>query len=351
MGEPPVTRPRTIRLLRLPLLVAAAAGAGWLASVQWFERHVPRAVIPVGAGQRGKFAGNLVFAPDGAVAATIAGVAPGPNEPLAVRLWDCRTGKLRAELLRCDQEGLPSVDFSFDTKLIRVRLQKPDEVRARAESGKKRRKAGSVCWNVESAIECDADEPFRPVRGDCPPWDDQPGWRFWRLRSLPPRDYAPAANAWVFLGDDRLRILFAGDRDARRIVDTPWGSDTIFAVSPDATQLVMNGPPRTRRGPPWLVRVWNWLDPEFGGPSSIDKTVTHVVDVADGSKIVSWEGPYVRRYQFSPDGRTLAVIGDEQTAFYDAPFRGPWPLRLATALGAGAATFLVGRVIRRRGHP
>jgi hypothetical protein len=206
-----------------------------------------------------------------------------------------------------------------------------------------------MCWDVESAARCDPDEPFRPFSCECSPPEDAVKDEFPKYLSFRAEECAPTANAWIYLANDGLRIAFAGDRSSRRIADAPWGPMTWFAVSPDATQLVMNGPPRSPRRWTWFRRLQDWLDPERAGKYDMAKAETFVVDVTDGRVIACWPSPYVDQYRFSPDGRSLAVLAADRTTFYDVPFHEPLLQRLGIGLGTGIVVFVLSRAVLSAG--
>jgi hypothetical protein len=334
-----VTRPRTIRLLQVVLLVA---GAVWLTTAIWLEGPPPRAVIPVTSTRfGGSLAVGLAFAPSGMVVATAARDGSSPGDPLAVRLWDCDTGRLRAELFRSGERHLEKLEFSSDGKRLRAMFAKAD--------------VAAVCWDVASATECD---PGELLLSDFSPPDKEIG------RTPPPSTYLPSAshdartaNGWAFLSNGRIWIESDGDDSPRKIVDTPWGLKTNFAISPDGTQLVLNGPPSASLVGPWLERGRRWLGLRATDRYSPDKAVTRVVDVASKKEVLSWPTPFADYYKFSPDGRTLAVVNANRIAFYDAPLHFPWLRKLT--LGSGVVIFLAGCLIlgrkswlfRRRHHP
>jgi hypothetical protein len=135
--------------------------------------------------------------------------------------------------------------------------------------------------------------------------------------------------------------------------------NTPFAISPDGTQLVLDGPPLTALDWQLLKRVRRWLGLEPTGLTSPDRTVTRVVDVGTKKEIVSWPTPYADFYKFSPDGRTLAMVDADRIAFYDAPLHDPWLRKLTLGFGVSVGTFLAGWLILggkpwifwRRRHP
>jgi hypothetical protein len=343
MGETSVTQPRTIRLL---LVVLLAAGSVWLSAAVWLEGPAPRAVIPV-TSKRWAIEEGLAFAPSGPVVATATLASSGSDGlPSTVRLWDCDTGKLRAEFCY-GERWLRKLEFSSDGKRLRATFAKFETVGALPD--------GTVCWDVASATECDPS-----LFNFSPPDQDI---NFLLLPDISPlRDasrYTRTANGWVFLSNGGIWIKSGGDSSPRKIADATWGVTTPFAVSPDGTQLVLNGPPRTSLDWKWVDRAGRWLGLEPVGVHSPDRAVTRVIDLASKKEIVSWPTPYADEYKFSPDGRTLAVVDANGTTFYDAPLHYPWPRKLMLGLGVGVVTFLAGWIIlggkpwlfRRRRQP
>jgi hypothetical protein len=334
MGETPVTRPRTIRLLRVLLILLVVVGAGWLTAAIWMEGPAPRAVIPV-TSKRWAIVEGLAFAPSGPVVATATLASSGSDGlPSTVRLWDCDTGKLRAEFCY-GERWLRKLEFSSDGKRLRATFAKFETVGALPD--------GTVCWDVASATECDPSlcnfsPPDREVNQIALP-DISP------LRDA--SAYTRTANGWIFFSSGGIWTKSDGDRSPRKIADATWGVTTPFAVSPDGTQLVLNGPPRSSLDWKWVDHAGRWLGLEPVGVHSPDRAVTRVIDVASKKEIVSWPTPYADEYKFSPDGRTLALTDANGTTFYDAPLHFPWLRKLILELGVGAGTLLGGWLILR----
>jgi hypothetical protein len=346
-------RSRRLRMFCVILPAAVAVSLGWLAPARWLKTPAPRAVIPVGAEHGVRFVAGAVFAPSGSLFATIcADPADGhpPSEgstPQVIRLWDCDTGESRAELLRPGENQLVTVEFSSDGKRVRVHVREFTKSPLGAGYDLAAFKDSSRCWDTESLTECDPNEPFQPFSEGSWPLNEALDSEMSRMQlACSPTDSAPRADAVAFLSNKHeLRLVIAGEHSSRKIADAPRGRDTEFAISPDAKQFVMNTPPHTSTGWSFVDRVWHWLDPTLDPPDpdadedEPSDTVTYAADVASGRVVACWKTPHVFRYRFSPDGRTLAVVSAEQTAFYDAPLREPWARRLAAGLAAGAVTF------------
>jgi hypothetical protein len=358
-------RSRRIRLFCATLLAAGAVGLGWLVPARWLKAPVPRAVIPEGTGDRLFFsAAPTIMAPFGSVVVTVSGAAPPPYgngqenraRTNAIRLWDGDTGKLRAELLRFGEKQFPwAVQISTDGKRLRVLVADL----ALTDGGVAGRPNGTDrCWDLETATECDAKEPFAVT--PFADWDlfEGPDSDVSNLQvGCSPMSYARNSKALAFLAADGLRVAFAGERHSRKIVDTPGGRDPVFArrrdamfaLSPDAGQLVVYGLPHLSSDWPLVDRVRRWLDPAAQEPDPTDdedepgdpSPYTYVADVTGRRVVACWPTSQVRGYFFSADGRTLGVVSAEQTALYDAPLREPWLERLAIGLAAGTATFLL----------
>jgi hypothetical protein len=360
-------RSRRIRLFCAALLAAGAVGLGWLVPARWLKAPVPRAVLPVGSDERGFFSSGTVLQPFGSAAVTVS-QGPADAEGQAnhsLRLWDGDTGKLRAELFRCGEGQFPDgIEFSVDGKLLRVFIvdlnlpgPEPNDIGfGQIQKGMYR------CWDVETATECDAKGPFPPVSFWNWDWLADPDSDVSNLQpGCTPMSFARSAKALAFLAADGLRVAFAGERHSRKIVDTPGGRDPIFArrrdamfaLSPDAGQLVVYGLPHLSSDWPLADRVRRWLDPAAQEPDPTDdedetadpSPFTCVVDVMSKRVVACWPTPGVRGYFFSADGRTLGVISADQTALYDAPIREPWLERLSIGLAAGTATFLLACVV------
>jgi hypothetical protein len=362
-------RSHRLRLFCVSVLAAGAISLGWLVPAWWLATPAPRAVIPVGASHGLRF-GSLgtAFVPSGSLFATVkydkafrgfaalgalgalgaAGpYAPSGGAPPVVQLWDSQSGKLRAELCKLKHGQVGNVEISSDGTRVRVLLTEYSQGLA-VDPPPEKAKNSRRCWDLATATECDPDEPFVPFSIDPPELPEELEAAMTGGQcGCGPVECAPSAGAVVFLGqNNEIHLAFADERKSRKIADMPSGLYPRIAISPDAGQFVLNVPPRSSTGWPLLDRVRRWLDPrpEDADPGADEDrssdTVNYVTDVASGRVLACWKTPHVASYKIFPDGRTLAVVSAEQTAFYDAPFRDPWLRRLAVGLAAGAVTFL-----------
>lgn len=357
-------RSHRYRLLCASLLAAGAVSLGWLVPVWWLATPAPRAVISFPVDEEQSLnpwvcAGAPVFAPSGSLFAKIGFEPPTDKDrqnpewlaSRVVQLWDSQTGKVRADLCKLEREQAPGVGFSSDGKRVRVVVT---EVHPLGPSTEPPSEIYRRCWDLATLTECDAGEPFQPFSpSDCPGLAEALELEMVRAQY---NDgfiaFAPDAGAIVFATlDDEIRLGDARERTSRKIADKPRGRLGLFAVTPDAGQLVMNGPPHTSTGIPFLDRFWHRLDPELDNPDpdaedyKTRETASYALDVASGRVLARWKTPRVEHYEFFPDGRTLMVVSTGQVAFYDTPFRDPWIQRLAVGLAAGAVTFVLAQVV------
>ncbi len=164
---------------------------------------------------------------------------------------------------------------------------------------------------------------------------------------------------WPYLDDPtwRRRLPLPGRSDPDDAGDVP-----VVVPHPDGRLLavgVYDSRPHPFARWPELV---DWLD-RHG--LDLHPSPSHVVliDAADGSEVDrllhgpspwTWYAPEVFDAQpamaFSPDGRRLAVLGDDAIRIWDLPLRRSWGLILALAAGPPAAAgvvLLAARLLRR----
>jgi WD40 repeat protein len=105
------------------------------------------------------------------------------------------------------------------------------------------------------------------------------------------------------------------------------------ALSPDGRYLavLVN---RSDNSPPWLIWIRKWLNLSPSGKAFV------LYDLDAESAMASWsaEHPAFRcswKAEFSPDGRSMALISNHSVTIYDFPLCRPW----LTIVGCGLLTF------------
>lgn len=378
----------TLRFVRRPRLLLSAAAGALAALGLWLAWPVgPRAVLPAVLRCEAVF-----FSPDSTALATMHWKQGGDNEG-AVILWDALTGQERRRLF----EGRPyfkKIAFSPDGRKLAGR-----------DSGTNW-KAQVHVWDLDTGRE-DAvywREEWR--EWSCSPiafsrdgkllvFDDHSDWMVeadtgrrafelkqrhginWSFRTTGFDDqviYGNARNIWIVdLGTGELRAKFTHDGDLETLSSHATTLDGTVLVAGEAVighphYLFSGGAGEGRRLPAADGMSWLALSPD-GRWLAAGASVLHdyqrwhrwlpwatshdhafeVHDLSWGWRAAHFRG--VTAAKFSPDGRTLALIAEDETVqLWDFPVRTPWPIvAVGGVLAAGFVYMLLAvRLVRRR---
>ncbi len=381
------------RSVPVPLMVAALVGA----ALWWLLPPSPRAVLPGLDGYPSRCI-RLTFALDGRAVATWHLPEHDQDGPRLLRLWDVADGQPQATLYRGGRQ-LESLAFAPDGRHIAGRwFDRGVTVWDRADGrsiAEYRHAAWEQC-NPHTQLIYSADNRLL-VHGP-----DPSSGKLWDVATTEPactlfRDNDAGFTTWfsgyegfiVRAGNGRVEawhLATAKLRGTFSIGEFPLGwfgltpdgqtfasyvggpdgsrlhlwhahtgthevvpfadNSTTPALAPDASAVVVTlTQPVAEMNPviEWLIRLsGNRFDPRGHYPR------VRVIDIAN-SRVLADFGR-AERATFAPDGRTLAVIGEDGTIYlYDWPFDLAWlPVLGGAALAAAATAALRALIMARR---
>jgi hypothetical protein len=136
----------------------------------------------------------------------------------------------------------------------------------------------------------------------------------------------------------------------------------VVVASPDGQLLAVGVPDPSPHPLARWPRLTDWLE-RIGLGVRTDQSFAALIDAANGCELArlpvgpaAWfEAPELSDEEptmaFSPDGRRLAVLGDDMIRVWDLPLRRPWGFILGFAAIPPAALGLLLIVIRRLRAP